>query len=243
MEEKWKPIPGFEGLYEASTEGRIRSVDKIIKMYHGGEWVRKGDIRTPTLNHSGYLRLSLCKGGVQYPTTVHRLIAKTWLENPKNFSEVNHKNENKTDNRVSNLEWCSRDYNISYGTARKRAGVANGRPVIQYTLGGDKIQEFYSGYEAQRRLGVLEQNINLCCLGKRQQAGGFRWKYADDRTPFQEYRPNKSPVLQKKNGKIIGEFTSITEAYEKTGINNIGACCRGIINKAGGYQWEYLNEV
>lgn len=242
MKEVWKPIPGFESLYEASSEGRIRSISKVIKTYNGGEWVRKSRIKKATVTKDGYLQTKLCKNGKPYSFKIHRLIAMTWLENPDNLPEVNHKNEIKTDNRVSNLEWCSRRYNINYGTARKRAGISNGIAVAQYTLEGDKIQEFYSGYEAQRQLGILEQNINLCCQGKRQHAGGFRWKYADNNIPFKEYRPTKSAVLQKKNGRIVGEFSSITEAYNETGINNISACCRGVIKNAGGYQWQYIEK-
>ena len=239
MKEKWKPVPGFEGLYEASTEGRIRSVDRIIKMYNGGEWVRKGAVRRTTLNHSGYLRLSLCKEGIQYPFTVHRLIAKTWLENPENLPEVNHKNENKIDNRVSNLEWCDRGYNIHYGTFGDRVSVSNSRPVTQYTLEGDRLMTFYGSREAERRLGITNQSINLCCLGRRQQAGGFRWKYADDKTPLRQYKPRECPVAQIKNGKIIKVYCSIKQAYRDTGINNISACCRKKISTAGGYTWEY----
>lgn len=240
MEETWKPIPEFELLYEASSEGRIRSVSKVIKMYNGGEWTRRGTVLRPHLNRSGYLQLHLCKNGKTCPFTVHRLVATTWLENPEGLPEVNHKNEIKTDNRVVNLEWCSRGYNITYGTARERTGRANGRPVVRFTLGGKKMDEFYSGYEAQRQLGILEQSINLCCLGRHQQAGGFRWKYKDDDSPFEKYRPREKPVIQRSmDGKVIAKYDSILKAEKSTGINNIGACCRGKIQHAGGFIWRY----
>lgn len=212
-------------------------------MYNGGSWVRKGKIKKAIVSKSGYLQMQLCKNGEPHTWRVHRLVAMTWLDNPNGLSEINHKNEQKDDNRVSNLEWCSRKYNINYGTARKRTGIANGITVVQYTLEGDKIREFYSGYEAQRQLGILEQSINLCCQGKRQHAGGFRWKYANDSAPFTEYKPRESAVVQKKNGRIIRKFSSVKEAYNTTRINNISACCRGVIKNAGGYQWQYLDKI
>lgn len=243
MKEEWRAVQGYSGLYEVSDLGRIRSLPREIKTYNGGKWTRPGKIIKPITNKDGYQQVHICKDGKQTTRKVHQLVALAFLENPDGFLEVNHKNENKADNRAANLEWCSREYNINYGTARKRTGIANGRPVIQYSLNGEKIQEFYSSYEAQRRLGVIEQSINLCCLGRRQQAGGFRWKYVDDKTPFSKYVPKKRCVAQKKDGKLVATFRSITDAFRATGINNISACCRGKIPHAGGYVWKYLKEI
>lgn len=239
MKELWRAIPGYEGLYQVSNMGNVRSEDKVIKLYNGGSWIRKGRPKKPVISKDGYLQVSLCKNGKPRTWKVHRLVAIAWLDNPNCYLEVNHKNEQKTDNRTENLEWCSRKYNINYGTARKRTGMANGKAVVQYSIEGHRMQEFYSGYEAQRRLGVLEQSINLCCRGKRQQAGGFRWKYADDKTPLPQYKPREHPVAQIKNGRTVKVYNSIQQAYRATGINNISACCRKKIPKAGGYIWEY----
>ncbi len=239
MKEEWKEIPGYEGLYEASSLGRIRSMDKTIRTYNGGSYTRPGALKTACINKSGYSRLNLCKDGIVKPCLVHRLVAKTFIPNELNLPEVNHINEDKLDNRIENLEWCSHQHNMNWGHHNENVGRANGKPVVQFTIEGTKVKEYYSSHEASRMTGIIEQGINLCCLGRRQHAGGFRWKYANDSTPFPPYRPRVSAVVQYKDGNIVGRFRSIKEAYSATNINNISACCRGVIKTAGGYNWCY----
>lgn len=239
MKEEWKNIPGYEGLYEVSTLGRIRSLDKNIDTYNGGSYVRKGAIKKLRINKSGYYCVNLCKNGISVSHIAHRLVAKAFIENKNNYPEVNHINENRLDNRVENLEWCSHKQNVNWGHHNIRAAITNGRPVKQFTIDGKYIREYYSSHEAQRNTGIVEQSINLCCLGRRQQAGGFRWKYADDLTAFEPYRSRRSSVIQYKDGKVVNKFSSIQEAYSATGINNISACCRGAIKSSGGYEWRY----
>lgn len=241
MKEEWRAVQGYSGLYEVSDLGRVRSLPREIKTYNGGKWTRPGKIIKPITNKDGYQQIHICKDGKQSTITVHRLVALAFLDNPDNLPEVNHKNEIKTDNRVKNLEWCTRGYNNNYGTKNKRQSVVLSRPVAMYSLDGEKIKEFYGGHEAQRQTGILEQSISLCCLGKRQHAGGFRWKFADDKTPFPKYRARKRSVVQKKGEKIIAKFGSISEAHRATKINNIQACCCGKLPTAGGYAWEYLS--
>ena len=239
MKEEWKEIPGYEGLYEASSLGRIRSMDKTIKTYNGGSYIRAGMEKKPCVNKSGYFRLNLCKDGISKSCLVHRLVAKAFIPNGSNLPEVNHINENKLDNRIENLEWCSYQYNMNWGYHNENVGRTNGKPVVQFTIEETKVKEYYSSYEASRMTGITEQSINLCCLGRRQHAGGFRWKYANDNTPFTSYRPRESAVVQYKNGNIVGRFRSIEEARSVTNINNISACCRSMIKTAGGYNWCY----
>lgn len=239
MDEEWREIPSYEGLYEVSSLGRIRSMDKVIDLYNGGSYTRKGTERKPCVNKDGYYRINLCKKGVQKLHAVHRLVAKAFIPNEQGLPEVNHINENKLDNRVENLEWCTRRHNVNWGNRNKNAGKTNGRAVSQFTIDGDKIGEYYSSHEAHRATGITEQSINLCCLGRRQHAGMFRWKYSDDNTEFPPYRPRCSAVVQYKDGEIIGRFKSIKEANLVTGVNNISACCRGEIKTAGGYNWHY----
>lgn len=108
---------------------------------------------------------------------IHRIVAKAFLQNPNNLPEVNHKNEIKNDNRVENLEWCDRTYNINYGTARQRMKEKMGKKINQYDLNWNFIKTWNSMREAERELGVLNQSISLCCMKKRNKAGGFRWRY------------------------------------------------------------------
>ena len=112
----------------------------------------------------------------------HRFIAELFIPNPENFPEINHKNEIKYDNRVENLEWCNRKYNLNYGTYKERMANANingktSKKVYQYALDGTLIREWPSTKEVQRRLGYSHTHISECCLGKWKTAYGFLWSY------------------------------------------------------------------
>ena len=133
MEELWKSIKGYEELYEVSNFGNVRSLDRIIKSRHNGTTIRKGRVLTPFYEEKkGYYQVRLSKNGKNKTFRIHRLVALAFLENPFNYSDVNHKDEVKTNNKVNNLEWCTRKYNNNYGTKRERTrkammGNTNGR--------------------------------------------------------------------------------------------------------------------
>ena len=113
MNEEWRDIGGYEGLYQVSNLGRVRSLrDKNNK--------KRELILKPKIMRNGYLKVDLCKNGKQKTFTVHRLVATVFISNPKNFPVVNHKDENKLNNNVSNLEWCTVLYNNCYGTRLKK---------------------------------------------------------------------------------------------------------------------------
>ena len=169
MEEVWKPITGYEGLYEVSSLGRIKSLnynhtgkEKILKICKDGR---------------GYLCANLCKDGKAKNHAIHRLVAKAFLPNPDNLPQVNHKDENKENNKVENLEWCSRSYNCSYGTRNKRTSEKNSKPVFSISKVNGLIMEYTSATEAERVTGIAQQSICRCCKGKLKSAGGYIWKY------------------------------------------------------------------
>ena len=117
MIEEWRPVVGYEGLYEVSNTGRVRSLDRYVKTCYGSYRLHKGKVLSPGIRPDGYLVVSL-----QYRMfRVHRLVAEAFLPNPDNLPQVNHKDEDKSNNRVDNLEWCDSKYNNNYGTARIRA--------------------------------------------------------------------------------------------------------------------------
>lgn len=116
-EEEWRPVVGYEGLYEASSFGRVKSLDR----YNSKNCFIKGRILKQSNDGRGYMSIQLCLNGKIERYLVHRLIAQTFIPNPDNLPQVNHKDENKSNNRVDNLEWCDCSYNINYGTAKERA--------------------------------------------------------------------------------------------------------------------------
>lgn len=172
MMEIWKDIERYEGLYQISNWGRVKSLK------YGKERILK-----PLKNDKGYLSVRLCKNSQRKMYKIHRLVAEAFIPNPYNLPMVNHKNEIKTDNRVENLEWCTNDYNIHYGTAiqRKTEKQINGKrskPVYQYTIDGEFIAEYPSTAEVKRQLGYSRSHISECCLGKLKTSYGYKWKYA-----------------------------------------------------------------
>ena len=167
-EEIWCPIKGYESIYEVSDQGRVKSIG------YGKERVLK-----PGRNGGGYLQVYLCKNGEQKKCLVHRLVAQTFITNPQNLPEVNHKDENKTNNSVQNLEWCSSKYNANFGTRTQRQAEKLSKPILQYTKSGVFVGEWKSTRDVERNLGFNHVNISSCCTGKLKSAYNFIWKYKD----------------------------------------------------------------
>ena len=125
MEEVWKDIPGYEGLYQASNLGKIRSLDKLTKggNQYGCQFITKkrGRILKEYFNKSGYKQVTLVVNNKAKRFILHRLVAKTFIPNPNNLPQINHKDEDKTNNCAKNLEWCTCSYNINYGSRNEKA--------------------------------------------------------------------------------------------------------------------------
>ena len=178
--EEWKDIPGYEGFYQVSSYGRVRSVDRIDSENHFRE------SRIMVQNYlRGYARVGLRKGEGQKMHFVHRLVANVFIPNPDNLPQVNHKDENPGNNFASNLEWCDTRYNINYGrrnrkVSEKMVGKTNtpgSKQVEQQTKSGEHLNTYKSLAEAERETGVLSENISAVCRGKQKTAGGFKWNY------------------------------------------------------------------
>ena len=178
--EYWKPVVGFEGLYEVSSRGRVRSVDKTVSNGRGS-FVRKGMIlkQYPSGVKEEYLSVSLSKNGHPSRFLVHRLVATAFIPNPLNLPCVNHKIEfEKTNNTVENLEWCDQKYNVNYGTLLERRSNMFSKQVYQYNLDGNLINTWKSLKEIHIVLGFSQGLISEVCNGHRKRAYGFVWAYS-----------------------------------------------------------------
>ena len=164
--EVWCDIEGYEGMYQVSNKGRIKSI------VYGKEKIRK-----LVRDKKGYLTVCLFKNGENKGYKVHRLVCQTFLPNPNNLPEVNHRDEDKTNNSVQNLEWCNRKYNINYGTHMQRVSEKLSKPVLQYSKDGEFVKEWKSAMYIQRNFGYNHSFISACCRGERNSAYGFIWKY------------------------------------------------------------------
>lgn len=164
MQEIWKDIKGFDGKYQISNMGNLRSFT----------FVKKGELIKPATDKRGYKIVMLSRGtrDKTYTTRIHRLVAKHFIPNPLNLPQVNHKNEIKDDNRAENLEWCTAKYNNNYGTHGERATKHNCIPV--YCVELDRV--FSSASEAEKILGVSAKTIRRICIGKTKRIKGYHWK-------------------------------------------------------------------
>lgn len=183
--EHWKDIKGFEGLYQVSDLGNVRSCDRAVVLYRNGYPVRqlhKGRVLIPQPRRHGYLSVWLYKGETRKQYAVHRLVAEEFCEKKDGCNEVNHKNEDKTDNRAENLEWCDRIYNVNYGSCQQRRGLKqrNGptsRRVRQLDMDGNVLNEFPSLAEAYRQTGTRQSSICFMISGRYTHANGYKWEY------------------------------------------------------------------
>ena len=182
--EVWKPISGYEGFYEVSNLGRIRSLERIVECSDG----RKRKIKDRTLKGSsysgGYSGVTLHKDGCAKFVNIHRIVAEAFVPNPLEKEEVNHKDENPSNNHASNLEWVTHKENLNYGTrqerARKAIVEAQGRAVRQLSIDGELVAEYESLSAACNATGTHVSNITKCAKGVYKTAGGYIWKYKNE---------------------------------------------------------------
>lgn len=190
MEEIWKDIEGYEGLYQVSNIGRVKSLEKYVKTGGGyGLHFLSERILKQGKGSRGYLQVRLGNGKKQKMFAVHRLVAQAFIPNPDSLPQVNHKDENKENNCVDNLEWCSSKYNCNYGSrnckigsTQKESGIQRNnkytsKEVYQYTLDGIFVNTYPSMHEAARQTGLDNSAISKVCRGKIKYTGGFIWSY------------------------------------------------------------------
>lgn len=175
VEEIWKDIPSFEGLYQVSNFGRVKSFRKSHKLGKPDEY-----FLNPTDAENGYANVTLYKENVRKKFLVHRLVAQAFLPNPNNWPQINHKDENRFNNCVDNLEWCTAKYNNDYGTARIRAAITKSEKMVeQYLPTGEFLARYVCTSVASQITGVSRHAIKDCCSGHSSSGGGYVWKYIE----------------------------------------------------------------
>lgn len=162
MEEIWKDVKGYEGLYQISNLGNIKS---------------NTNIKSKRINKQGYLTTQLCKNNKKRSKRINRLVAEAFIPNPNNFPQVNHKDENKLNNEVSNLEWCTEKYNTNYGTRNLKISKSKYKKVLQFDMNMNFIKKWDSIKEAQEELKLFHIS-DVCKKRYRYRScGGYIWKY------------------------------------------------------------------
>jgi hypothetical protein len=193
IQEIWKPIKNYEGLYEVSNLGRVKSlarvtlkrhsISKQIMNYPQKELIMVGSIS------AGYPSVLLSKNNIPVNNLIHRLVATHFIHNPEDKEQVNHKNGNKKDNRVENLEWNTRSENQKHsyavlGTKSNKSNLGrfgedsySSKSVIKYSLNLERIERYGSMKEAAKQNNIGVTSISLCASNKQKTAGGFIWIY------------------------------------------------------------------
>lgn len=164
--EIWKSIEETGNLYSVSNKG-------VVKRN------KDGKIMKQNVHPNRYMNVLLTSGGKQRNYKVHRLVAKAFIPNPEKLPQVNHKDEDRTNNCVENLEWCTSSYNCSYGTRTERIKEQISLPVIQYDLNGKQLKKYPSIIEASRQVGCCDSGISKACRGIYEQYKGYKWRYAN----------------------------------------------------------------
>lgn len=169
--EIWKDIDGYEGLYQVSSLGNVKNV-------------KRNCLLKPCIHKLGYASVMLYKNNKPKRYNIHRLVAMAFLDNVNHYDLVNHIDEDKANNRVDNLEWCSSEYNMRFGTISRRLSEKRGhkarnkRPVLQIDDIGNVVRAFESIAQAARETGTSRTSINQSCKNRRKKANNFYWSYS-----------------------------------------------------------------
>lgn len=239
--EVWKSLPGVPGI-EVSTFGRVRTLDKVVSSEKRTRFI-KGRILKQSYNR-GYLNVNIPIDGKWCKKIAHRLIAQTFIPNPDNLPDVNHKNCIRDDNHVENLEWCTSKYNIQY---REEFGKALNHPIFAINLNTLEVSHFKSQRDASRELGVSQGNLNSVVKGNKNHAGGF-WFKEDDGNGIEIDKDKLNDIAAgmrftggvfavNLNTLEVSRFKSQREASRVLGVDNryINAVIKGRYKQSHGF--------
>lgn len=177
MDEIWKDIEGYEGLYQVSNWGRVRSLHRKHSYCKSRDNILSNNLSP------NYYHVALCKDGKVIRRQVHRLVAENFIPNPNNYPQVNHIDENKTNNMVDNLEWVTARQNLIHSNVLKKMKQAaikkQQKSVIMYDTNGAYLKEFESATIAAKHIGDYQQNVSACCYGKVNRVKGYVFKFKE----------------------------------------------------------------
>lgn len=242
MEEVWKDISGFEGYYQVSTLGKIRSISRYVSHKNGGSAFKNGKVLSLRKNTAGYSVVNLAKEGKICTKTVHRLVAIAFLPNPNNYPFINHINENKEDNRIENLEWCTpRQNSEAFFTQRNT--------VYQYDLQGNLLHIWHSQTRAAEAIGGDSRGIVQCCRSYLARGRslktycGYIWTYSllsSEELKRRTTNERRIRVAQLDiKGNVVHTYSNVTEAANAVGcsLTAISNALKGKLETVKGYKW------
>lgn len=242
--EIWKDIHGYEGMYQVSNLGRVKSIDRVVVKSDGTLFRLKSRIMKPYSHTYMYVRLT--KDGKNRSYSIHRLVCEAFHPNPNNYPCVNHKDNNPLNNYVGNLEWCTYAYNNNYGTHSQRLSDTMvekyGVAIDVYTKRGEYIKSYSSIRDAIND-GYTRDSISKCCRGELDSHCGLIFKYKGDSFCYKNRKGNV--VVKKYNltGQCIKTYFSINDAARDNGLkkDNLLLIHRGIVQnkRLGGYYYQF----
>ena len=192
--EVFKPVKGYENIYEVSNLGKLKSFDRYVKGKYQNKYFMSGKLFKDNITSKRYKQVGLRNNnGIRKMYSVHRLVAIAFISNPKNKPQVNHIDGNKKNNNVNNLEWCTASENLKHSYKngfhkspthmKNRIGKNsnNYKPVIQYDIFLNYIKEYWGGLDAENQTGIKRSCISRVCNGILNTAGGYIWKFKDSK--------------------------------------------------------------
>ena len=180
MEEIWKDIEGYEGLYQVSNMGNVKSLGRYRKTKHNGVAWLKEKIMKPKIGKNGYYEISLMKNGKHKSHIIHRLVAKAFIPNPENKPCIDHINTNRFDNRIENLRWCTQKENLNnpISVEKQQNDPKKSKPILVIKK-GEIVMFFPSASEAGRK-GFTLSSVTECARGEKKHHKGYQWQYVED---------------------------------------------------------------
>ena len=200
LEEEWRPVKGYEDIFEVSNLGRIRSVERVVKAGKYGTKFVKSRILKLEMNKKGYLMTRATRKYGCKRLVVHRFVAEAFIPNPNNYPIVNHKDERKDNNVVTNLEWCTHSYNTLYGTCQQRRAIHRQRTVEMIDMKTHEVIKVFSSMKrAEEETHTPAKQISHVCRGYDKSARGYFWRYANESQGVRLYRTGNQFRLEGKS--------------------------------------------